>query len=306
MVHGFIRTKIVSKSIFRTIGLVLLLSVLTFRAFPTHVQAATPPNYVVVNENHMHGWTFVLTDVSGTPYHTGGDYTSPTGTAQFVNGPAPTPDGTGSANLAVGDGTSGGDGSAQVVTANFDGTLLSALTTLSYYAYSAHNNGQQFPYLTLTISTGNPSMPTDILFFEPPYQTPLTGNPTCATPGQATLMNTWQNWDALHGCWWDDNGLANPGVTLTPMQPLSFFETGGGAGYNNPTIKSYGASNTYIPGIPLPGFAFAVGYTSASDIENGNVDNFLIGISGATTHYDFEQCQAAPTRRAVRGERKQR
>jgi hypothetical protein len=303
MVHGFGNTKIASKSIFRTIGLVLLLSVLTFRVFPTHVQAATPPNYVVVNENHMHGWAFVLTDVSGTPYHTGGDYTSPTGTAQFVNGPTPTPDGTGSANLAVGDGISGGDGSAQIGSANFDGTLLSALTTLSYYAYSAQNNGQQFPYLSLTISTGDTQTaacsgtggidPTacaiDKLFFEPPYQSPGNGGLSCANQSP-TVMNMWQNWDALNGCWWDDNNVQGSGAAGIFTVPLSTIE----ATYPHAVIKSFTATNNPYGAYPTQGLAFAVGYTSPTDIENGNVDNFLIGISGATTHYDFEHIVACP------------
>jgi len=303
MVYGIRNSRIASKSFFRTIGLVLLLAVLTFRGFPAPVQASDPPHYVVVNESHMHGWAFVLTDASGVPYHTGGDYSSPTGTAQFVNGPAPTPDGTGSANLAVGDGISGGDGSAQIGTANFDGTLLSALTTLSYHAYSAQNNGQQFPYFTISISTGDAYNPItcdynsviidphgcsqDKLFFEPPYQTPVTGNPSCPDQGP-TLMNMWQNWDALHGCWWDNNGIGNPGSL--GVQPLSAFLSE----YPNAVIRSFTASSNTAGPHPTQGLAFAVGYTSSFEIENGNVDFFLIGTSGATTHYDFEHITTCP------------
>jgi pentapeptide repeat protein len=304
MVFGIKNTRIAAKSIFRTVGLVLLLSILVARGFPASVQAAGPsptPTLVVVNESHMHGWAFVLTDSSGVPYHTGGDYASATGTAQFVAGPSPAPDGTGSANLAVGDGTTGGDGSAKLGTANFDGTALASLTTLSYYAYSAQNNGQQFPYLTLSITTGdayssdcsgtggtNPlACSQDKLFFEPPYQTPTSGSPACPNQGP-TLMNTWQNWDAFHGCWWDANGIGNPG---TGVLPLSAFL----AAYPGAIIKSFTASgNTFSPGVPRQGLAFTVGFTSATDIENGNVDFFFIGISGEQTHYDFEHIIACP------------
>ena len=156
---------------------------------------------------------------------------------------------------------------------------------MSYWTYDTANNGQQFPYLTLTISTGLVSPASDILFFEPPYQQSGTGSTgTCLNQG-ATTMNTWQSWDALNGCWWDFNGLAGSGG-VGGVQPLSFFMTGGGAGYSNPTIESY--SNFQGDGFPATGIAFAVGYASATDIFNGNVDAFTIGTSSGTTIYNFE------------------
>lgn len=236
---------------------------------------------VVVTNGSMHGWTLENTDANGNP-------SLGSGTAQFVTGPGTTPAPPGSVNLQTGNGVSGGDGSAQVVTSDFDGTALSSLTALTYYTYDTLNNGQQLPYLTLTISTGDSSHPIDILFFEPPYQTSGAGiTGTCPDQG-ARQMNTWQSWDALSGCWWDANGLANPGAGTPTMQPLSFFENGGGAGYNNPTIQSYGTSNTLFPGVPLPGFAFAVGYAGPTDQFNGYVQLLTIGISGVQTQYQFE------------------
>ena len=131
--------------------------------------------------------------------------------AQMVYGPASPPLGVGSAQLATAP--SHGDASASITTSSFDGTPLSSLTSLSYSTYDTVNNGQPFPYLALSVSlNGTPTGPQDVLFFEPPYQSPATGNPSLPNQG-APVMNTWQTWNALEGGWWDNNGNFNPGTT---------------------------------------------------------------------------------------------
>jgi hypothetical protein len=236
---------------------------------------------VVVTHDGQHGWHSRITDGNGASDPSFGSVT-------FVTGPGTPPRGVGSLRLQTNPGK--GDGSAQMRNSNYSGTLLSNLTELTYYAYSAMNNGQQFPYLTFNVScngcSGGSTPNTDILFFEPPYQTlTANGNLNCKEEG-FTQMFTWQQWDALHGCWWDNGGFANPGIGA---RPLSDFI----AQYPDATI--YNPATTDSPK-GVGGVRFAVGFASPTDNFDGNVDMFTIGVQGNSTSYDFEPppaCQEA-------------
>jgi hypothetical protein len=210
---------------------------------------------VVVTSGSPGNWAFDNRDENGVVI-------TPT-TGSYVNGPASPPLGTGSANLAVGDGTTGGDGASELRNTGFAGTLLSSLTALSYSTYVTANNGSQTPYLRLYLSNN------DSIFFEPPYQQPSSGNPSLPDQG-AVALNTWQTWDALSGGWWSNNtGNAGTGVLA-----LSAYEGAGVTIVNGPGS--------------LGGVNFGVGFASATDVFNGYVDNFTIGVDGVNTTFDFE------------------
>jgi hypothetical protein len=214
---------------------------------------------VVVSSSNLNNWSFDNRDVNGTVY------TPATGS--FVTGPGSPPLGTGSANLAVGDGTAGGDGASELRNTSYAGTLLSSLTALSYSTYVSANNGSQAPYLRLYLSNG------DSIFFEPPYQQPSSGNSSLPDQG-AVALNTWQTWNALSGGWWSNNtGNAGTGVLA-----LSAYEGSG--------VTIVNRSDD------LGGVTFGVGFASPNDVFNGNVDNFTIGINGVNTTYDFEAASA--------------
>lgn len=227
--------------------------------------AAANPRIVVVSHDGQHGWHSRVTDGSGTPNPTSGSVT-------FVTGPSAPPRGVGSVRLMTNPGM--GDGSAQIRNSNYGGVRLASLTELNYFAYSATNNGQQFPFLALNVNnSGNATSTDDILFFEPPYQQVGTGGTTCAHQG-LTFMVTWQNWDALSGCWWDNNGELGSGGIST--QPLSNYT----AAHPNATIVN---SNG------VGGLRLAVGFASPADMFDGNVDMVTIGVvGGRSTSYDFE------------------
>ena len=208
---------------------------------------------VVVTPGNMNGWSFLTTDNTGAPAPGNGN------TAQMVTGPATPPLGVGSAQLATAPGQ--GDSSAQIVTSAFNGLSLSSLSALSYYTYDTANNGQQFPYMKISLSNG------DDLFFEPPYQTPATGNPALPDQG-ATVMNQWQQWNALVGGWWDNNGIFNPGVS----EPGS------------PGVDSIANYITAAGDATITGISLRVGYASPDDNFNGYVDSVTIN----NTTYDFE------------------
>jgi hypothetical protein len=198
----------------------------------------------------------------------------------------------GSLQLATGDGSTGATCSAAFRNSNYAGVKLSSLTSLSYSTYDQVNNGQQFPYLVLHINygTGSPSgSADDTLFFEPPYQTALTGNPAC--PNQSVpAMDTWQTWNALGGCWWSNStnlgnaGATTPGAPGSGVVPLSYVL----AKYPNAYIVNATDTLSGFPSTTQGGIGVEVGETGDPDEFVGNVDNFSIGTATATTTYNFE------------------
>src|SRR5437879_9600928 len=152
-------------SVRRTPGvpsIVLMLSVLA-----TSLVAAA--SVVVVSHDGQHQWQSRITDGNGNPDPSYGSVT-------FVTGPGAPPRGIGSLRLQTN--LLKGDGSAQMRTTRYGQVRLANLNELTYWAYSAMNNGQQFPFLALNVSNTGGSTTDDILFFEPPYQSPGNGGPT--------------------------------------------------------------------------------------------------------------------------------
>jgi hypothetical protein len=196
---------------------------------------------------------------------------NPTAAVTFMNGPGSPPLGSGSAELKTGNGTIGGDGAAQLRNVNYAGTKLSDLTELRYSTYVIQNNGQQAPYLILQIDTDLNGTVDDLLFFEPPYQNPVDGNPSLPNQGSVAL-NTWQSWNALSGGWYSFT-YAGPG---TGVDSLAGYITA------NPNARIVN-STTGAGGVRL-----LVGFASANDQFKSNVDAFKIGVSGTTDTYDFE------------------
>jgi len=248
------RKRIMSKISIITAASVCLLAI-------TYVQASV----VVVSPSDMNGWSFLTTDNNGDPAPGNGN------TAQMVTGPATPPLGTGSAQLATAPGQ--GDTSAQILTTLYNGIALSSLTSLSYSTYDTVNNGQQFPYLKISLNNG------DALFFEPPYQTPSSGNPSLPNQG-ATVINQWQTWNAFAGGWWNNNGDFNPGTTE-------------GSTLGVDSLSAYLALSGNS-GVTIAGISLRVGYASADDNFNGYVDNVTIGTTMGMTTYDFESAAPVP------------
>jgi hypothetical protein len=173
----------------------------------------------VITPTSMGNWAF---DNRGAPTYNVG--TEPTAVTGMVTGPATPPLGVGSAELKVGNGTTGGDGAAELGNTGYAGTALSEISALSYSTYDVTNNGSQFPYLRIYVSFDGGATLGDVLFLEPPYQTTTTGNSSLPNQGPEAL-NTWQNWNAFEGGWWDNNNACSPG---TGVESLSDCITAGG------------------------------------------------------------------------------
>jgi hypothetical protein len=244
---------------------------------------------VVVRPSAMDSWATQTRDPGGVPVAANDPYCH--GSVTFVTGPATPPLGVGSAELKTGNGTTGGDCSAELRNSAYSGVKLSALTALGYWTYDVSNNGQQFPYLELNIdTTGTGTGPDDAIFFEPPYQTPTTGNPALPDQG-AAVMNEWQSWDALDGGWWANSGGGSGTTGCTPGAP-SGPNTGvcSLADYisQHPNARILNSSTG-------GGVHLVVGFASATDQFDGNVDAFRIATSSSDTTYDFEPNLPTPT-----------
>jgi hypothetical protein len=257
-----------------------ILSIVTGGAVVLSLVAATSASAastVVVRPSSMGSWSAQTRDPGGVPAAMNDPYCH--GSMTFVTGPATPPLGVGSAELRTGNGTTGGDCSTELRNSAYSGVKLSSLTALTYYTYVRSNNGQQFPYMELNIDTsGTGATPDDALFFEPPYQAPGAGGADCAHQG-ATVMLTWQRWDALTGCWWSGNGTLNPGTSSGTLTDYL-------AAFPNARIVNSSTGG---------GVHLLMGFASPSDPFDGNVDAVTIGVSGSSTTYDFEPNLPQPT-----------
>lgn len=221
-----------------------------------------------VTPSNLGDWDLFATSVlSNSP---GGD-----GVADFVNGPATPPLGTGSAHLNTG---SLGDQSAQMRNDAWAGTMLSALTELSYSTYGTSWNGPlmgsggQMTYLTLYIDLNGDLTYDDRIFFEPEYSQAGYGNPFNMSPQPGPVLGVWQTWNCMTGMWYGDS-FAGPGVDA---RPLSMYIAA------NPTARIVNANPTQ------GGIRIAAGFASPSDVFNVYVDNFRIATASSSAVYNFE------------------
>lgn len=196
--------------------------------------------------------------------------TSPDGFVGFVFGPGTPPAGVGSAELSTGT-----DGAATAELRNpiFAGTRLRDLTCFVYWTYDRINNGSQWPFIMLDINYTGGEGVDDLLFFEPTFQNPAGGSILCPDQG-LPVLDTWQRWNALGGCWWSANGTGglNPG---TGVKPLSHYL----AVVPDATIVNFGA---------LGGVRLVHGQASPEDVFDGNVDLASIGVGPTIYTYNFE------------------
>lgn len=240
-------------------------------AFISFAGLAAADTTVVVTPTNMAGWAFYSTDSSGV-LNTGSN------TGQMVFGPGTPPLGAGSANFIVPNGAQseqlrGGS--------SFDGTMITALTSLSYSTYATQWNGSQLPYLQLYINNSGGTTVDQRLVFEPAYSSATAGNGNPNPPQGPVSLATWQTWNALTGMWYTTSG--SPNANAFPTQPN---------GPGNHAV-TWGQILTAFPNAVIVDSAPGVGgirFTSglASSSFNTNIDAFTIGVNGTNTTYNFE------------------
>lgn len=206
----------------------------------------------VVHPGDTDGWTFLQE--------------TPTGSGQFVDGPATPPAGEGSAEFTV-------DSTGGVVLAKegYQGVRFDDITTLEYSTY--RQSGGDALAVALQLNIDNDVTDADNawkgrLVYEP-YHT------------ETVLSNTWQTWNALEGEWWGTGALiaaacpqSNP---CTTSELLTHF-------------PNLGVHNTLGAVVLKAGGSWAGGFV-------GNADALTIGVNGEDTTYDFElqEPEVSPT-----------
>lgn len=233
---------------------------------PLHkVSAQSSCSTVVVTDANPSGWAFQVTSPDGV-----GEYREP----------APHQLGQGSAYLFTG---THGDESARLRNSNYNGTLLSSLRSLGYCTYIKQWNGQQAPYIILNVDTDNNGTVDEQLFFEPPYQTPSSGNPSLPDQG-AVALNTWQCWDAFHGGWY--------AINADTQEP-----TYGSPGTGVLSLQGYIDAHPFavIRNTTKGGVQVLSGFASETDVFESYVDAFTIGTNIGCTTFDFEKFDTPTT-----------
>ncbi len=198
------------------------------------------------------------------------------GSVSLVPGPGTPPLGRGSAELRTGNGTTGGECAAQVRNDRYAGEKLSELTTLEYSTYLEEHtvNEQQDTFLTLFVNNEGRAHGAvdDELFFEPPYQSHASGNPSLPEQGNVE-QGKWQTWNAAAGGWWDNNEeLGTPGSGVEPLS--KYLEV-------HPEAVIVNSSRG-------GGVRVAVGEAEEDAKFVSYVDDFTIGFNAPATSYNFE------------------
>ncbi|MES2306634.1 MAG: right-handed parallel beta-helix repeat-containing protein [Gemmatimonadota bacterium] len=229
---------------------------------------------VVVKPSSMNGWYFWndRNDVfTGSP-------------GELVTGPASPPAGVGSVRLGplTDDGTTAA-GHSVIATNAYAGTPLANITDLSYASY------QPGPTLAVAMQFDVKYRTTDVayggrLIFEP-YQN-----------GAASVGAGWQSWTPLAGRWWaSKTSAAGSGGAQVVALPA------GNCAQATPC--TWAELMAAFPQATISG-RFLLKAGSNWNGFDGNADNLVVGVSGLTTTYDFEQeaqCTAVCYADAVTG-----
>ena len=194
-----------------------------------------------------------------------------------------------------------GDQGARLRSTRYHRTYLRDLTRLDYHACDEVNNGQQWPYILLTVDWDGNNTIDDLIFFEPAYQNPAEGG-TCGVASNQgpEVIQTWQFWDALRkdptdgtfrACYWALSSPIVGGVGTVGCGPGTFVCS----------LSEYIAQHQDAAIVNLDGNHGGVqivhGFASPGDAFDGWVDAFTIGKdlnktnsqSNSTITYDFEK-----------------
>ncbi len=237
------------------LALGLALAVLLFVAAPT--QFAYADTTVIVTPSATHGWFFYDDDFPG-------------GQGNFVTGPATPPAGTGSAHYYL---PPGSNARQALTTLGYAGTRLSQITNFQYSTYRSQLlTGNETIYLQFDVDYDASDGLTN-------YQGRLTYLPAYAA---SIPPNLWQTWHPLtEGKWYASRTNASPngsGGECPQGSPCTWAEV--------------------LTKFPNAGITANVGWLhlkagGPADGFDGNMDNFVIGINGTNTTWDFEDGSTA-------------
>jgi len=195
----------------------------------------------------------------------------------FVNGPATPPLGNGSLKFNVPPGVNFPGDFVRFRNGQYSGTSLSSLTELSYDTYiEARDTIVDIHFIVMLSDINGDGTAEHNLVFDPRYQNSNFIKGTMPDQG-FSHVHEWQSWDALHGGWYYGGG-----VTTDPDHEGPFFTLAEYLSqYPNATIRNDAAKGGPAIRLTAGGVVFKPNFY-------GSIDNFMIGVNGITTAYDFE------------------
>ncbi len=196
----------------------------------------------------------------------------------FVKGPEQPPLGRGSMKFNVPEGGIFWPGDfVRFRNGDYSGTPLSSLTKLSYSTYvEARDTIADIHFLVVLVDINGDSTAEHNLVFDPRYQNQNFIRGTMPNQG-FTRVGVWQNWDALHAGWFYGGTPETDPDHEGPFFTLAEYL----AQYPNAAIRN-------DPNKGGPAIRLTAGGVVFKPNFFGSIDNFRIGVNGATTIYDFE------------------
>lgn len=196
----------------------------------------------------------------------------------FVNGPDIPPVGNGSLKFYVPAGGIFWPGDfVRFRNGEYSGTKLSTLTELSYDTYiEARDTITDIHFIVVLSDINDDGTAEHNLVFDPRYQNSNFIMSTMPDQG-LSQVHEWQRWDALRGGWFYGGD-----VTTDPDHEGPFFTLAEYLSqYPNATIRNDAAKGGPAIRLTAGGVVFKPNFF-------GSIDNFMIGVNGITTAYDFE------------------
>ena len=211
---------------------------------------------VIVSPVSPNGWAFLDDNVSPPAACAAPD-------CQFVTGPAPAPSGAGSAQISV-----TGIGDRNLIGMAMGALPFRQITRLEYSTYRQSADAGNLLALALQFNVDY-----DLTDLNTAWQSRIVFEPYHGLPSASIPSGTWQTWDviaggSLTGQWWGPQSLACP--------------------QGNPCTWSELLTN--YPNIGVHATLGAILIKAGGGWANftGNVDKFVLGVSGADVIYDFE------------------
>jgi uncharacterized repeat protein (TIGR01451 family) len=216
------------------------------------VRAKVSGGTVVVKPSALNNWA-LLQEATGT---------APSVSSVFVTGPATPPIGIGSLRFTVTNNITGELASNSA--APFTTTLLSTINALSYSTFAPITSVVATLQLSIDLTrTDAITGDNGRIIFDP------------IVAGLSVVTNTWQTWDAI--------GIGNKWYATAAAGPLAALCT----------IASPCTWTQILTAFPNIGFnanngAILLKAQPKAESYTTNIDNFIVGISGDNTTYDFD------------------
>lgn len=196
----------------------------------------------------------------------------------FVNGPDTPPVGNGSLKFYVPAGGIFWPGDfVRLRNGQYTGTKLSTLTELSYETYiEARDTITDIHFIVILSDINGDGTAEHNLVFDPRYQNSnfIIGS----MPDQGfSQVHEWQRWDALRGGWYYGGDVTTDPDHEGPYFTLAEYLNQ----YPDATIRNDAAKGGPAIRLTAGGVVFKPNFF-------GSIDNFMIGVNGFTTAYDFE------------------